>query len=333
MAKALNLRKLAAFEKWDVVTVNTIETMSQENPILEDILWLQENTPNGYKHRERAVLPTVIARKYNQGIETSVNGVKTVIDPRTELLSKLELDNSYLEDFDDAAEALADEQEAYRTANGQKLGAALFYGTRGKESLYGFAPRYNTLNPAISTSKYIIDASVGISSPSNLASIWMIAWGKRTVHGFYPRKSKAGLIEEPLQDNPNVAGENGGTLPGKTQYFKWKAGLAVEDFRSVVRIANIDTVKAATLNVGASNVPDLEALLIKAFRLIKAKGATIVCYANQDVMSALDLQALGRYKQSYPIKEFAGGLLTFVKGNIPVRQQDCLLSTEELVTA
>ena len=332
MPKALTLREIAAHESgFTDVDRETIETMSQENPILNDIPWLPENTSNGYKHRERISLPTVVARKYNQGVMASKGGTKTVIDPRTELMTKLELDNSFLEDFDDAAEALADAQQEHREANGDKLGQVLFYGSRGAESLLGLTPRYNSLNTDYSTAEYIIDGSVGITNPTNLGSIWIVSWNKKTVHGFYPKKSKAGLIEEPLQ-NAEVEGENGGTLPGKVQYFKWKAGLTVKDYRSVVRIANIDTVKAMTGNITAG-VPDLENLILKGLRKLKKKGGKVVIYAGENIISALDIQHLGRYKNSFPLKDFAGELLTVVCGNVPVRQQDCLLSTEELVTA
>jgi hypothetical protein len=325
-----NLRSVAAYSG-DMMFQTTAEVMSLENPIIEDMHFQQENTDNGNKSRERSKMPEVTARKYNQGITRSSGGVKVIVDPRTELVSKLELDESYLDDFGGAADAeLADEQAAHRTANGEKVGNTIFYGSRGKDSLYGLTPRYNTLDSKYASSKYVLDASEGIVSPSNLASLWIVSWGPKGAYGFFPKSSKGGLEEGELMKG-EIKDEEGKEFPGYKQYFKWKLGLTVKDYRSVVRIANIDTVKAKTKNVTAG-VPDLEALIVKALRLIKPNGGRVVMYGNMDIMQALDLQALGRYGQSYPTKEFANGLVTVVKG-MNVRQQDCLLSSEEQVVA
>ncbi|MDR2427200.1 MAG: hypothetical protein LBD46_08505 [Endomicrobium sp.] len=308
----------------------TAEVMTEENPILEDIHFQEENSDNGNKFRERAKMPEVVARKYNQGITASKGGVLVKVDPRTELISKLEIDESYLSDFGAAAaRELADEQFAHRTANGEKLGRTLFYGSKGAESLYGIIPRYNTLNPKYSVSEYVIDASTGVSNPSNLGSIVLVSWGPKSTYAFYPKNSKGGLEEGALTKG-EIDGVNGGKLPGYYQYFKWKIGLTVKDYRSVVRICNIDTVKGKVQNITAG-VPDLEMFIMEALRILKSNGGNVVAYAGRDVMKCLDQQALGRYKRSYPTSGFAGKLITNVNG-IPFRQQDCLLAAEELVT-
>ena len=110
--------------------------------------------------------------------------------------------------------------------------------------------------------------------------------------------------------------------------FEWNVGLTVRDWRSVVRICNIDTTKL-TLKKGESGFVDLHRLTIVAKNKIPtAKRNRLVWYCNQDVMTALELQASDAgnvqlmYGELYQSKN-----VPFLHGR-PVRQCDAILSTQ-----
>jgi hypothetical protein len=71
-------------------------------------------------------------------------------------------------------------------------------------------------------------------------SIWLINWQPRKVYGIYPKASQLGLQKMNLSKNgplrvpdPNDATK---TLLAYVTRYQWKLGLAVEDYRYVVRI-------------------------------------------------------------------------------------------------
>ncbi|MCV5633279.1 hypothetical protein OFN23_34560, partial [Escherichia coli] len=61
------------------------------------------------------------------------------------------------------------------------------------ERFMGMAPRYNDKSAA--NGKNIIDAG---GTQTDNASIWLMCWGENTVHGIYPKGSKAGLQHNDL---------------------------------------------------------------------------------------------------------------------------------------
>ena len=112
-------------------------------------------------------------------------------------------------------------------------------------------------------------------------------------------------------------------------------GLAVKDWRYVVRIANIDV---AAMNAG--NV-DLYKFLRLAYwklqsRRLDATTSRIAIYANRDVLAVLDGLSTGipgtgtnSFIQLFP-KDIEGREILTYRG-IPLRETDALLNTEARV--
>ena len=107
----------------------------------------------------------------------------------------------------------------------------------------------------------------------------------------------------------------------------------MRDWRCVVRLCNIDTTKL-TLEKGQAGFIDLHRLTIRAKNMIPPeKRDRLIWYANQDVMTAIELQATdaGYIHLTY------GDL--FRSKNVPLlhgvglRQLDAILSTENPLAA
>jgi hypothetical protein len=149
--------------------------------------------------------------------------------------------------------------------------------------------------------------------------------------GIFPKGSKAGLIHEDKGEQiiQSAGGVAGARMVALVERWQWKAGIALKDWRHVVRIANIDTSNL----VGAVAAADLTELMIKAIHRIPSLGmGKPTFYMNRTAFEFLDIQ--GR------ADTISGGGLTSsnVDGvprrtfrGIPIATVDALLETEATV--
>jgi hypothetical protein len=111
---------------------------------------------------------------------------------------------------------------------------------------------------------------------TNNASIWLVLWGKNTVFCPFPKGSKAGLQHKDLGED-TVIDANGGRFQALRTHYQWKNGLAVKDWRYVVRIANINTS-----NLVAKPAANLIKLMLRAiFRIPNLRGPSGVLHEPQ----------------------------------------------------
>jgi hypothetical protein len=151
-------------------------------------------------------------------------------------------------------------------------------------------------------------------------------WGPNTVHGIYPKGSKAGLD---MQDKGQVTIENvdgaGGRMEAYRTHYRWDCGLSVRDWRYVVRI-NIDQ---EDLVKNAASGPDLIDLMTQAVELIPSLSmGRPAFYANRTVRSFLRRQIANKVAAStLTIEQVAGKHVTMFDG-IPFRRCDAITNTE-----
>jgi hypothetical protein len=218
------------------------------------------------------------------------------------------------------------EAQAFLEAMNQEMASVLFYGNGGltPEEFTGLAVRYS-LSTATNGANVIKAGGGG----SDNASIWLISWGENTISGIFPKGSKAGLIHQDFgeQTVEVSAGIGGGRMRAKQERFQWKAGIALKDWRHVVRIANVDVSDAAVANA----VTIINAMETAVETLPNRMGKPVF-YMNRTMRRLLRKQvreAVG-----------AGGGLTFdnyegkrimMYGDVPIRTCDALLNNETLV--
>ena len=114
--------------------------------------------------------------------------------------------------------------------------------------------------------------------------------------------------------------------------YTWKCGLALRDWRAVVRICNLDSTKLS-LRKGESGFIDLQALTIRAKNMMPPHlRDRAVWYCNQDVLMALELQATDAGNVHLVYGEyFASKAVPNLHGR-PIRQCDAILSTEAVLS-
>jgi hypothetical protein len=229
---------------------------------------------------------------------------------------------------------------------GQNLEGTLWYGnsTITPAEFMGLSPFYNTVTQtSAQNAQNVID---GGGRGSDNASLWLLCWGDRTIHGLYPRGSKAGLTSEDRADTVPAYDQLGNPFVAYTMWFRHIFGLAPADWRYGVRIANLDTT---TAGLAGSAPPDLFQLMSKAVMLPPhlgkmssgitktdapndpSPGIRPVWYCDRTVRYYMDVQGMRDRNVLLTINDAAGKPQDIFRG-IPVKVSDQLLNTEDQVT-
>jgi hypothetical protein len=316
------------------------EVLTQQNEILQDMVWVEGNTVTGHKDSVRTSLPEPSFRSINAGVPVTKAG-STPIEETAALL----------EDFsqvDRELAIMAGDVNGYRLKQARphiqgmsnKMARSVFYAnaaTNPKE-FTGLAPRFNTGNEALSQAAgQVIDAG-GVGA--NLRSIWLVGWSEDTVFGIYPKGTRGGLDHE---DATNATGTGAHGFPaaavlldpdgnqymGYRDHWIWRCGLMVKDWRYVVRIANIDET---ALTLDAATGPNLQDLMVQALELIEnTNGVRAAFYTPRTIRSYFRRQLLNGKNAQLSWDEMAGKkIMNF--GEVPVRRVDALNTAETAVT-
>lgn len=316
------------------------EVLTQKSEILQDMHLEEGNLITGHKAATRISKPTPSYRAINAGVPIT-KGASTPVEETAAML----------EDFSQVDRELAilsGNVNAYRLKQARphvegfadKQALTLFYGNSATMPVEytGFAPRFNTLDDSVNLAAgQIIDAG---GTGSDLRSIWLIGWGPGQVYGFYPKNTKGGLDHE---DVTNASGEGEHGFPaaavlvdpdgklymGYRDHWIWRLGLFIEDWRFVVRIANIDMT---ALTLDASTGPDLQDLMVQALELIESLNGRPAFYMPRALRSYFRRQLLNKKNAHLSWDEMAGKkVLQF--DEVPLRRTDALNTSEEEVTA
>ncbi len=304
---------------------DVIELMNQTDDILSDVQWSESNHSDGHLTRIRTGLPEVYWRRLYRGTPPSKSQWSQVKEACGMLEARVELDVAEIELYGDRAKAFRlSEAQAFTEAMRQKVAQTLFYGDSNvrPDEFNGLCMRYPAQN-----SPHVLNAG---GTGNKCTSAWLICWGANTVHGIYPKGSTAGLQSEDKGEQPTTDDE-GRKFQAVVDIYKWKCGLAVRDWRAVVRIANIDTTKLMARK-GDKDFIDLQALTIQAKNMMPENmRSKAIWYCNQDLLTALELQSsdAGNIHLTYG-EAFASKSVPSLHGR-PIRQCDVILSTEKAI--
>lgn len=308
------------------------ELLTQTNEILLDMPWFEGNMPTGHKASVRTGLPTAIWRQFYQGVPPSKSQRAQITDACAMLETRSEVDVEEANLNANLAAFRLSEAKAFVEGMNQTFCDSLLYGNMSinPERFNGIAPRFSAISGA-TNAQNIIDAG---GTGSDNTSVWLVVWGKETVHGIFPKGSKAGLQHEDL-GTIDAFDANNMRFRAYADRWTWKCGLHVKDWRYIVRIANIDTSNL----VAESSAADLIKLMIRAMaRVPFANMGTAVFYANRTVKEMLSIQALNKSANALSITDAVrqfGGVQVAMQElrflGVPVRTVDRLLTTEARV--
>ena len=302
-----------------------IELMNRTNDIMDDVPWMEANQSDGHLTRIRTGLPAVYWRRLYQGTPPSKSQWSQVKEGCGILEAIMELDVEELRLYGSRDRAFRmSEGVAFAEAMRQKVAATLFYGDSNvnPDEFNGLAMRY----PAADANN-VLDAG---GRDTACTSLWLVAWGAQAVHGIYPRGSAGGLSHEDLKAYM-TQDPDGRKYQVVGDKYNWRCGLAVRDWRGVVRVANVP-VASLGRRKGQSGFVDLQKLTIEAKNLMPQHlRRKAVWYANSDVLTALELQNSDAGNVQLQYGEFFDASAVPVLHGRPVRQCDAISSEEAVI--
>jgi hypothetical protein len=304
-----------------------VELLAQKNEIIPDMHWEEGNLPTGHRTTQRTGLPSAQARSINQGIQPSKSTTAQVDEGVAYIEAFSEVDAKLVELNGEEAAFRMSEADAFLESMNQGFANILMYGNplSAPAVFRGFAPRYNT----ISGGRFAQNILDGGGTASVNTSIWLVVWGPSSVAGIFPKGSKAGITHTDLgkQVVENVAGVGGARMLAFREHWEWDCGLAVKDWRYVVRIANIDTT--ITNNNVAADVISLMSRALDRVPTLTAGRASF--YMNRTIRSILRIQALAKSSAALSVEEGLTQIEVKFLG-VPLRCVDQILNTEARVT-
>lgn len=313
----------------DGKTAMIVEMLSQSNPIIQDMPWVEGNLVTGHRTTVRTGLPTASWRLINQGTQPSKSTTAQIDEACAMLEAWSEVDCKLANLAGDVGAFRLSEAQAFLEAMNQEFTSTVFYGNSGTapEEFTGLANRYSSLSAA--NGQNIVSGS---GAGSDNSSIWLVGYGLNSFHGIFPKGSKAGLVHEDLGEVTveTIAGVAGSRMRAYQDRFTWDCGIALRDWRNTVRIANIDISNL----VQKSSAADLPELMIKAIHRVQMiESVKPVFYMNRSCFQMLDIQrrddVISGGQLSYEVVD--GKRIPMFRG-IPVRVVDQLLETESVVS-
>lgn len=311
------------------------ELLSQQNDVLEDIVFKEANQPTSHVVNIRTGLPTVYWRAYNQGVPSSKSTTAQVTEPCAMLEARSHIDAKLLALNNNSAEFRLSEESAFIEAMNQEMTGKLFNGNVGTDAktFSGLATRYSSTT-AGNGGNVILAGGVG----SDNASIYLVVWGEQTVFCPFPKGSRAGLQSRDLGEE-SVQDANGNWFQAARSLFQWDGGLVVKDWRYVVRIANIDVsdwINVANSQTSAASTNLLKLMMRAIARIPNFNMGRAAFYANRSIQEGLMIQALEKSNAALGIKDALTQFGTKINQlqfmGIPVRGVDQLGIAETLVS-
>lgn len=306
-----------------------VEILAPTNEILDDVPFFECNDGTGHKTTIRTGIPDPQFRKLYGGTQPAKSTTVQVRHSTGMLEHYAEIDVALAQLSKNPAAFRLSEERAFIQGFGKKIATTLFYGNEATvpEGFTGLAPHYPSVSTATSESAdNVVD---GGGTGSDNASIWLVQWGEDTCHGLYPAGSKAGLQ---VNDKGQVTVENVDGNQGRAEmyrtHYRWDAGLTLRNWKSGVRICNIDISDLNTL----ANTKVLIQLMIEASeKLDNPSAGRVAWYVNRTIRTKLRLGIQEKIANNLTW-ETVEGKRVMVFDDFPVRRCDALLNTEARLT-
>ncbi len=310
--------------------------LSQTNEILKDAVFKEGNLPTGHRVVITTGLPTVTWRSLNQGIAPSKATTAQVDEGVGMLEARAEVDKDLAMLNGNTSSFRLSEARMFLEAMNQEVAETYITGNPGTipEQFLGFEPRYN--DTTLGNGQNVILAG---GAGADNTSILLVVWGDETIFSIFPKGSTAGLMHRDLgEQTVYEAGGAGLRMQALVDWFQFKVGLVVKDWRYAVRIANIDVSNLGTLT--SEQAPTVFTNIIHSMTQAIARIPNIsrgrpVFYMNRTVFTGLMRLGLEKSNNAVTVEpalsQFGtiANMMSFL--GVPVRRVDAITNTEALV--
>lgn len=314
---------MMALDKDDVVTTLG-ELLNQTNRLLDDMTFVEGNLLTGHRFAIRTGLPSPTWRKLYQGVQPSKSTRAQVTASTGMLEDYAEVDKALADLNGNSASFRLSEDAAFIEGFNQKVNQALVYEDEANtpEAITGIMPHFNDLNAG--TGDQILDAG---GTGSDNASILLIGWAPNTVYGIFPKGSKVGLQHKDLGEviaTAKTATGTDGMYQVYRSHYRWDLGLVVQDYRYVVRIANIDrSLLGPDPTVAGYTGAVLEDFMFEALELLPSlENCRPVFYMDRTILTKLRQQLPKMTKGSTLMLADHGGRRVSEFQGVPIQRMD-----------
>jgi hypothetical protein len=329
LANKVTLLDVARTLDPDGSTAAIAELLSQENEMLMDMPWYEGNLPTGHRTTTRTGLPDVTFRKLNGGVPASKATTAQIDEACAILEARSEIDVDLAMLNGNTAAFRLTQAKAFMESMNQKMQNQVIYGDKlTTEGFIGLAPRFDDVPTTVGGAANRVNVIDAGGTGTDNTSIWLVGWGPSSVHGIFPKGSQAGLVHKDLGEGDAFDSNNARFRAFMDQY-QWKCGIAVPDWRYIVRICNIDV---SDLTKNASAGADIIDLMTQAQEMIHSlTGVQPAYYGNRTIRSFLRRQTVNKVASSTLMYDEVDGKPALMFGEVPIRRVDALINTEARV--
>lgn len=314
------------------------KVLQQYNKMLDDIPWVEGNLATGNQTTVQTSKAAPSLRALNAGVVPTKSTVGQINDACSILENRNMIDVN-VAGLNGNSEAFRMQQDSMMIEGfSDSLAEHLIYGNSADDvnEFNGFATRYFSLGSTYTTSSQMIDAG---GTGSDNTSIWLVGWGEGKVNGIYPKGTMAGLQYEDrgIQDILTNT-STGAYMRAYMSWMQWMCGLAVHDYRYVVRICNIDVSALNTASDSSDTSANIMKYMSKALDLLPDDGnSRPAFYMSRNTKSMLRVKMMDKTNLHLSVQDLVApqGItrrpeLTFQ--GIPCRRMDSILETEATIT-
>ena len=155
--KQLTLIEVAKRKAPDGNMATIAEVLTEDNEILQDVVWREANDTFSNVTARRASLPTGSWRKLNAGVATESSETVQLVDTIGMLETWAQNDIEVINAFSNPKQARNDEAMAFVEGLGQTMAATIMYGNSATtpEKFTGLAPRLPDIAPTPDHSVFV----------------------------------------------------------------------------------------------------------------------------------------------------------------------------------
>jgi len=333
----LTIAELQRREDPDGSMAELINTISEENHVLEHMTWIEANMGDYHEDTRLVSEPSGTERSYDEGVAKEAGVTEKILEPSCELASISEVDAKKYKRSSNPEGFRLQEDSLFLSGMTKTFVSRFFDGNRSTDvrRIYGINQRsdYNDLD-----SSYVYDnASGNASVTANKTSVYFIQFGHKKVNMFYPRgdPNSGGNMPVKMQDFGLSVIDQAGTsqtkkYPAWQTWFDLSFGLFIHDPRCIKRICNISTSNID----GVDDVAWYEDPMIDAYNDLEYNGTGCVILCNRTVLAQAMKRANEKGNAFYTQPAGEGPFahpVTYYEG-IPMVRCDQITNTQATVT-
>lgn len=313
--------------------INVAEVLNETNDVIQDAIVQKSTDITSHMVTRRTRLPAVNWIKVGNGWSATVGLTNQVREEIGMLKARFLAPQDVLDIQANPDKYRSNQERAYIESMGQELSNTLFGNfaagalsptTNPPEEFAGF--QYRLQNLSTSRTSYV--ANNGNTTGSDNTSIWFVQWAPNKVYLITPRNMEGGGIKKEDKGLVFTAGDNVTTTQGNQLWayiteFSWNVGLAVEDTRSVKRLANIDSVAGTTFTLNEDKIIEIRN---------NFKGnEKIYMYCNETIFTQLQILAKDKTNVRWTGEDpFGKPQFNFL--DMPVRRCEAITNVEPVLT-